>query len=241
MNNVLTVLNVLLNTAVDWGLLDEVACKVKFLQVPVKEAAYHDFDEFDRLVDAAGRVDQRESVIVLLAGEAGLRGGEIMALRQSDIDWNNNALIVQRPDWKGRVTAPKSGRSRRVPMTHRLSRALKGHRHLRGRRVVCQADGSPLTQKVVRCMVKRASDRAGLANVGVHILRHTYCSHLAMRGAPVRAIQTLAGHADLTTTMRYMHLSPAALEAAVDLLNAPRTVSKNGDILETARREFVSP
>ena len=55
---------------------------------------------------------------------------------------------------------------------------------------------------------------------GVHILRHTFCSHLAMRGAPVRAIQELAGHADLTTTMRYMHLSPASLQQAIRLLDA---------------------
>jgi len=46
----------------------------------------------------------------------------------------------------------------------------------------------------------------------VHILRHTFCSHLAMRGAPARAIQELAGHQDLDTTQRYMHLSPAALD-----------------------------
>jgi len=48
---------------------------------------------------------------------------------------------------------------------------------------------------------------------GVHILRHTFCSHLAMKGAPARAIQEFAGHQDLTTTQRYMHLTPAALEA----------------------------
>jgi integrase-like protein len=48
--------------------------------------------------------------------------------------------------------------------------------------------------------------------------RHTFCSHLAMRGAPARAIQELAGHQDLGTTQRYMHLSPAALDAAIRLL-----------------------
>jgi hypothetical protein len=53
---------------------------------------------------------------------------------------------------------------------------------------------------------------------GVHILRHTFCSHLAMGGAPARAIQELAGHQDLATTQRYMHLSPAALDAAIRLL-----------------------
>jgi hypothetical protein len=46
----------------------------------------------------------------------------------------------------------------------------------------------------------------------MHRLRHTFCSHLAMRGAPARAIQELAGHQGLTTTQRYMHLSPAAIE-----------------------------
>jgi hypothetical protein len=45
-----------------------------------------------------------------------------------------------------------------------------------------------------------------------------FCSHLAMRGAPARAIQELAGHEDLTTTQRYMHLSPAAIEGAIRLL-----------------------
>jgi site-specific recombinase XerD len=49
-------------------------------------------------------------------------------------------------------------------------------------------------------------------------VRHTFCSHLAMRGAPARAIQELAGHKDLSTTQRYMHLSPAALDAAIRLL-----------------------
>ena len=48
--------------------------------------------------------------------------------------------------------------------------------------------------------------------------RHTFCSHLAMRGAPAKAIQELAGHQDLTTTQQYMHLSPAALDAAIRLL-----------------------
>jgi integrase len=71
---------------------------------------------------------------------------------------------------------------------------------------------------------------------GVHRLRHTFCSHLAMRGAPARAIQELAGHQDLTTTQRYMHLSPAALDSAIRLLDGPGVPRSFGDMLETADR-----
>ncbi|MFL5345758.1 MAG: tyrosine-type recombinase/integrase [Hyalangium sp.] len=66
----------------------------------------------------------------------------------------------------------------------------------------------------------------------LHVLRHTFCSRLAMRGAPAKAIQELAGHENLSTTQRYMHLSPAAKDAAISLLDeAASRIS--GDILET--------
>jgi site-specific recombinase XerC len=54
----------------------------------------------------------------------------------------------------------------------------------------------------------------------------SFCSHLAMRGAPARAIQELAGHQDLGTTQRYMHLSPAALDAAIRLLETGTETSR---------------
>ena len=63
---------------------------------------------------------------------------------------------------------------------------------------------------------------ASEAEEGCAYPSHTFCSHLSMRGAPARAIQELAGHADLTMTQRYMHLSPAALDAAIRLLDEPR-------------------
>ncbi|MGH6689148.1 MAG: hypothetical protein ACREF4_00485 [Gammaproteobacteria bacterium] len=57
-----------------------------------------------------------------------------------------------------------------------------------------------------------------------------------MRGAPARAIQELAGHQDLSTTQRYMHLSPAAIESAVRLLEEPSPASRRyvGDEREPA-------
>jgi len=99
--------------------------------------------------------------------------------------------------------------------------------------VLCQPDGAFVTPKIVSDHVRRAARVANLQRRGVHVLRHTFCSHLAMRGAPARAIQELAGHRDLSTTQRYMHLTPAALDAAVRLLDGARDHSIRGDILET--------
>ena len=92
-------------------------------------------------------------------------------------------------------------------------------------------EGQPLTQKVVQLMMRRAARKANVKQ-GVHILRHTFCSHLAMRGAPARAIQELAGHQDLATTQRYMHLSPAALDAAIRLLETGSEF--RGEMMEAA-------
>ena len=235
-NNVLSVLSRLLKSAVEWDVIDRMPCKVRLLPVTPTEAAFHDFDEYDRLVEAARVTDRRSHAIVLLGGEAGLRCGEMMALLWTDVDFSTRQLHVARSDWKGHVTAPKSGRPRRVPMTARLQEALHTLRHLRGPRVLCEADGSSLTQKVVQNLVRAAASRANLSNTGVHVLRHTFCSHLSMRGAPVRAIQVAAGHANLSTTERYMHLSPAALEEAIRLLEGPKTPPVLETLWRWARR-----
>jgi site-specific recombinase XerD len=87
--------------------------------------------------------------------------------------------------------------------------------------VLCLEDGGPLTEKRVRRLVERAESLATLPHRGVHCLRHTFGAHLAMLGASPKAIQELMRHADLAMTQRYTHLSPAARESAVRLLDSP--------------------
>jgi integrase len=243
-NNVLTVLNMLLKKAVEWDVIERLPCVVRLLPVSKPSMGFYDFDEYERLVSAAKLLDPNAHLIVLLGGEAGLRLGEILALEWGDVDLGKRQLCIQRSDWRGHVTAPKSGRLRHVPMTVRLAAALRDHRRLRAARVICQRDGSALTQDMVSDHVARAAKRAGMTTSGVHRLRHSFCSHLAMRGAPARAIQELAGHQDLITTQRYMHLSPAAIEGAIRLLDrqgpaahGARSEAGRGEILETADLE----
>lgn len=243
-NNVLTVLSTLLKKAVEWGDLVRMPCAIRLLSNPKKTMGFHDFDEYDRLLDAAERRGNEVFLMVLLGGEAGLRLGEIVALEWGDVDFAARRLTIQRSDWLGHVTVPKGGRTRRLPMTLRLTAALKASRHLRSARVFCLSDGTAITRDRVIKAIRGAQRAAGLQQSGVHILRHTFCSHLAMKGAPARAIQEVAGHADLTTTQRYMHLSPAATEDAIRLLDdrlpARRLATARGDILETGLPKPVS-
>ena len=230
-NNVLVVLSVLLKAAVSWGVINGMPCSIKLLRVIKASMSFHDFEAFERLVEAAQR-DEQTYLVMLLGGEAGLRLGEMLALEWRDIDLPKRQVTVARSEWRGHVTAPKGGRVRYVPLTKRLTDALRATRHLRGPRVLCTSDGQPLSQKVIHVKMRRAARRANV-KAGIHILRHTFCSHLAMRGAPARAIQELAGHQDLSTTQRYMHLSPSAVESAIRLLETPGILPGRGNIVAT--------
>lgn len=86
---------------------------------------------------------------------------------------------------------------------------------------------------MVRKRILAAEERAGLAKQGVHILRHTFCSHLAMLGVPAIVIQRLAGHHNLMTTQRYMHLGPTATGQGVNALDR-RLLGLRGEVGETA-------
>lgn len=233
-NNVLTVLNTMLKTAVKWKVIDKMPCTIELLKVSPSKYSFYDFAEYERLLRAAKKTSHATYLAILLGGDAGLRRGEIIALEWVDMDFERGWLTVEHSDWRGIVTVPKGGRSRRLPMTKRLQAALKAHKHLRGSRVFYRDDGQTITPKILQKWVMAAQRRAGLRDTGgVHLLRHTFCSHLAMRGAPARAIQELAGHKDLMTTQRYMHLSPAAIKGAIELLEQGRGEEFRGDMVET--------
>jgi integrase len=122
-----------------------------------------------------------------------------------------------------------AGGQQLVDMTAALADALTRHRHLRGERVLYADDGEELTNKVVRAWMERAQRAASLEVTGkIHILRHTFCSMLAAAGATPLAIQQLAGHEHITTTMKYMHLSPTNRGVAIALLDRAWETAENG-------------
>jgi integrase len=243
-NNVLTTLSTMLKTAVEWELIPDMPVRIKQLKVTTPEMDFYDVDEYARIVAAAQRFDPRAHIMVLLGGDAGLRPGEVRALQWSAIDFRRRQLTVERAEYEGHVGLPKHDKIRRIPMTKRLTEALRAHQHELGPNVLYRDDGKTLTVTVARRWLKATLELAKLRDRGPHTLRHTFCSHLALHGAPAKAIQELAGHADLQTTQRYMHLSPAALERSIQLLEERGALSiedtkpdGGGELRETGDRE----
>ncbi len=233
-NNSASVLNVVLKAAHRWGKIDRVPHRFQLLKRDKSRPRFYDFDQFEWLMAAAGKCDARIELLVLLGGEAGLRRGEIIALEWADLDLRRGLVTVERSEWKGMVTATKGMKYRVVPMTRRLHRALTAHRHLRGPRVLYTDAGETVTAKVLQKWIARAQHRAGLRATGaLHIMRHTFCSHLAMRGATAISIQQLAGHENMQTTLGYMHLAKGETERAIRLLDDRPAALANGNIAAT--------
>ena len=233
-NNILTVLGKTLRLAVKWKVTGAMPCTIELLRVSNLVPEFYEFADYERLVSTARALDPRAHLVVLLGGDAGLRASEMMGLRGEDVDLRRGQLVVERAVWRDVVDSPKSGRGRIIPMTDALAEAFGKVPLARGASVLRRDDGGSARRRDLRRWLRTAQRRANVrVTEGPHVLRHTFCSHLAMRGAPAKAIQELAGHNNLTTTYRYMHLSPAAREGAIRLLNKREDSRIFGEMLET--------
>jgi integrase len=220
-NNALQVLGKILRWAKRKEWLTEVP-EIDKLRVKSPAIRFLDQTELEALVEAA-RPEPQWLAAILLGADAGLRFGEIRALQWDAYATTTNRLRVTRSLWGDTLGPPKSGKDRMVPPTVRLAAALKAIRgsKLRGPYVLAADDGEPLSLETMRWNLPRLCRKAGIEEIGWHALRHTFCSHLAMRGVPVLAIKELAGHASITTTMRYMHLAAGEIDRAIAALEDP--------------------
>jgi len=141
----------------------------------------------------------------------GLRRGELFGLT-----WDMVRLgQIRIPGW-----FTKNGEPRIIPISSRLMAVFVGlrQRHqLKSKYVLCDENGQKLGD--VRAAFQGACRRAGIDDFHFHDLRHTFASHLVMKGIPLKVVQELLGHKDIKTTMRYAHLAPGYLEAGVNSLN----------------------
>ncbi len=159
--------------------------------------------------------DRQDAVAVRVSAYTGLRLGELLALRWSDVDWSGFALTVSRAVSAGEETAPKSGKVRRVPLPDQAMIALERLSH-RGdftdpdELVICNVvTGRPLDGSALRRRYKAAQVVAGVHPMRWHDLRHTYGSLLAASGEELVTIKSAMGHANISTTEVYLHARPA--------------------------------
>lgn len=214
-NNQLTALRSILTTARDWGQVEQLPV-FEWLKTEKPDFDFFDFDEAERLI--AGADPGLWQTMVLVALNTGMRFGELMAWRWDDVDLQARRMRVARNWSAGVISSPKGGRPREAPLNSRVVAALKSWRHLRGELVFCREDGSMIPHAQMTRPLWRACRRAGLRRVGWRVLRHTFASHLVMRGVPLKAVQELMGHATMDMTLRYAHLSPNVSRDAVEAL-----------------------
>jgi integrase len=162
--------------------------------------------------------DRQDAEIVRLAAYAGLRQGELLALRWHDINFAGSALTIARAISAGIESSTKSGRVRRVPLADQAAAALertsrREHFVGSGDLVFCNMFGRHLDDSALRRRYRRAQVAADVRPLRFHDLRHTFGSLLAVNGVDVVTIQKAMGHGPLTTTSRYRHARPASEQA----------------------------
>lgn len=166
------------------------------------------------------RADSQDAAAVRISAYTGLRLGELLALRWSDLDWPGSALTVSRALSAGQESVTKSGKVRRVPLPDQAVAALndlsqRGDFTAADELVVCNVTtGRSLDGSALRRRYKDAQAAAGVHEMRWHDLRHTYGSLLAASGEELVTIKAAMGHANIATTEVYLHARPATELAA---------------------------
>lgn len=216
------------------------AAKVKRLRESYDAARFDFFspDEVHVLADAAARgahrdpkrpavsdteramraaEDAQDAAIYLTAAFTGLRRGELLALRWEDIDFEQSSVRVFEAYSQKTLAAPKSRKSRTVPMVDDVASVLKQLRERpvhtgKGNLVFVSREGGHVDGSALRRRYLATLDAAGLRRLRFHDLRHTFGS-LSINSASIVQVQAWMGHGDVRTTMRYLHHKSRADDA----------------------------
>jgi integrase len=172
--------------------------------------------------------DQQDAAIFLTAAYAGLRLGELRSLRWRDLDFGKRLIHVRHSYVMRNEDAPKSGRVRSVPMIDQVAIALDQLSRRNGWTgeedlVFVNPTGEHIEDSALRRRFYAALKAAGLKHIRFHDLRHSFGT-LAVQVFPLTDVKAYMGHADIATTMIYVHHVPQ-VDAAEKLSAALRDAS----------------
>lgn len=206
-NNVLAVLSKSLRYAQSVELIESVP-SIGLLRIERPEIECWDIAQYARVLAAAKHEGIEWYAAVCLAGEAGLRIGEVKALRwREDVDLVGGTLTVKQQTLNGITGTPKGRTRRTIIMNQQLTHALRSLQVIREGFVVRTPDGMQLRDGQSSHAIRRICRRAGLSERGWHALRHSFGTHAALCGVnPWRLMQWM-GHKRIDETMRYVHFA----------------------------------
>ena len=171
--------------------------------------------------DGASAAALRDHAMLELLYAGGLRVGEIVSLRQEDLNLDAGRVLVRGKGDKERIVpiGEKAVKALRVYVERGRPSLVRGKMQ---RALFLSVRGNPLTTQAVWLMVKSVNSHAS-----PHKLRHSMATHMVEHGADLRSVQTLLGHADIATTQVYTHLAIDRLKT-VHRLHHPRAKRREG-------------
>ena len=189
---------------------DDPSARLRGPKVPRRVPRFLEQDEAAEVVenpDQAGWYAARNRALLELAYGAGLRAAELAALDCRDVDLEQRMVEVMEG---------KGSKQRRVPFGPPAARAIGRWLAQRpaapeGQALFLNCHRGRLSVRAIHRITRNAGVRAGLVGVHPHALRHSFATHMMAEGADLRSIQEMLGHASLSTTQRYTHVSTARL------------------------------
>jgi integrase len=229
-NNLLTIVSKPLRYAFDVGVIDKVP-KVGILKHERPEIQPWELDEYAAILREAKAYGREWYAAVCLAGEAGLRVGEVRALRWDDVDMKAGTITVARQRRQGEEGTTKGGTRRTLPMTGTLLGALRSLDSIRKGYVICNLDdGTPKTDGQTGAALRTIYEGAGLPerDGAWHLLRHSFGTHAALFAVNPWTLMRWMGHKRIDETMIYVHFAeshkrstPADVQAVGDVERDP--------------------
>jgi integrase len=223
--------------ATEWGHLQANPTQaVKWIKIGQTGFRFLSHEEISLLLKACADIGNRQFFgIVLLAVNTGMRKGEILRLRWKEVDLKRRQVrVVSSEDGN-----TKNYKTRTIPMNRAVEEFLRKHpRRLDSPYVFQGPSGEPYTK--TNYHFTKAVKRAGIPHARVHDLRHTFASHLVMKGIDLRTVQELLGHGDMRMTLKYAHLAPDHVRKAVEVLDCP-LVQCDAEILDRHHLDTKAP
>ncbi len=165
----------------------------------------------DELRHLHGLIDSDNWKVVAFALETGLRRSEHFQLRWEHISFESRTLTIP---------LPKGGRTRHVPLSQEALIILRSWESFLNSPWIFPGLKTTLRPMDSRAFIRRTFEptlrKAGIQDASWHTLRHTSASRLVMAGVPLATVKEILGHRSIQTTLRYAHLAPSHIQAAMD-------------------------